>query len=600
MRELNEHLASQAEFAVEHAAVEQEHYAKYYNAHAAEKSFQAGEQVIVLEKDSSHKTFAKWQLGTVARILSPHSYLIDMPNGARRHLHANKIRKFIARTNSIGIVRETDVDFGPIETAPTDIVSDELPSQRIDRASLSHLDARQQAELLTVLDNFGDCFSETPGLCTLVEHEIPTVANFPARQSRAYRVPEALKAEIKRQVELLLAMGFIRKSQSPMSSGVVCVVKPDNSIRMACDYRYVNSYTVGDAYPMPNLTDTMHRVGRAKYISLCDAKSGYWQLVVRESDRWKTAFVTHHGLWEWIRMPFGLKCASNSFVRAVQAVLQPIKAFSDSYIDDMAIMSGRFSQHLTHLQAYLQVIRESGFKLNLRKCRFAQKQIVYVGHLIGGGQHRPDPAKLQAVAGMKPPTNRRQLRQVLGLLSYYRTYVKGYAEIAKPLTDLTSVKKSEQWHWGEREQLAFESLRQKVCEAPVLATVIPGRPFVLYTDASGVAVGCCLAQCNVEDEEHPVAYASQKLTPTQCSWATVEREAYAVVWALSRFRDMIFGSPITVYSDHNPLRYLMESMSSSAKLTRWALALQEYQLTLKYTKGINNSVADTLSRLEAK
>jgi len=137
-----------------------------------------------------------------------------------------------------------------------------------------------------------------------------------------------------------------------------------------------------------------------------------------------------------------------------------------------------------------------------------------------------------------------------------------------------------------------------VCEAPVLTTVTPGQPFLLYTDASGIAVGCCLAQHNADSEEHPIAYASQKLSPTQCNWSTVEREAYAVVWALTRFRDMVWGSPVTVYSDHNPLRYLTESMSTSAKLTRWALALQEYQVTLKYTKGVSNSVADTLSRMD--
>jgi len=300
-----------------------------------------------------------------------------------------------------------------------------------------------------------------------------------------------------------------------MSSGVVCVIKSDGSIRMACDYRYLNAHTIGDAYPMPNLTDTMHRVGRSRYITLCDVKSGFWQLKVREEDRWKTAFVTHHGLWEWIRLPFGLKCSGNSFVRAVQIILQPIKSFSDSYVDDMAVMSDSFFQHLGHLRSYLTVIRQSGFKLNLKKCKFAQEEIVYVGHLIGNGQHRPDPAKLEAVARMEAPTNRRQLRRVLGLLSYYRSYVKRYAEIAKPLTDLTSAKKAEQWRWTEREQLAFETLRQKVCEAPVLATMSPGRPFLLYTDASGTAVGCCLAQRNDAGDEHPIAYASQKLTPTQ-------------------------------------------------------------------------------------
>ena len=245
--------------------------------------------------------------------------------------------------------------------------------------------------------------------------------------------------------------------------------------------------------------------------------------------------------------------------------------------------------------------------------------------------------KIKAVAESDRLLIKRQLEQRLGLLSYYRSYVPDYAALAKPLTALTGKREPSLLKWGEREQQAFETLRQKVCEAPVLATARPfpsihrrkcyrsyvpyyaalakpltaltgkressllkwGKgnnrplrlydrryvrhlcwpqqdPFLLYTDANAISVGCQLAQRDSTGQEHPVAFASQKLTPTQCAWATIERKAYAVIWSLGRFRDVVFWSHITIFVNHNPLRYLTERAPKSAKLTRWALALQEY------------------------
>ena len=398
----------------------------------------------------------------------------------------------------------------------------------------------------------------------------------------------------------MLKRGFIVPSISPMTSGVVCVVKADKSIRLTCDYRYLNKYTVADCQPMPNLRDSVFRVAQSKYISLCDAKSGFWQLNVRKQDRWLTSFVTHHGQWEWVRMPFGLRCSSNSFVRAVQVILQPIRGFCESYVDDMAILSGRFRQHATeHLRSFLNAIKCSGLTLNMTKCRWAQTEIVYVGHLVGGGRHGPDPSKLKAIANLKIPETKKQLRQVLGILGYYRSYINNYAVVAKVLTDATAKSKPNIVQWSELHQTAFDELKHRVCSAPVLATPRFGEPFILYTDASMMAVGCCLSQLDELGAEHPVAYASQKLSSSQSAWSTIEREAYAVVWALGKYRDIIFGCHITVFSDHDPLKYLTENVPSSAKLTRWALALQEYNFSLKYYKGQLNVLADGLSRLDS-
>jgi RNase H-like domain found in reverse transcriptase len=182
------------------------------------------------------------------------------------------------------------------------------------------------------------------------------------------------------------------------------------------------------------------------------------------------------------------------------------------------------------------------------------------------------------------------------MMGYYRAYIPNFAQAAKCLTDLTTNCTPTEIPWEDKQERAFTYLKQAMCTSPVLKAPTFGEPFFLHTDASNYAVGCCLGQW-VEGQEHPIAYSSMKLTPTQCAWATVEKEAFAVTWALQKFRDVIFGVPITVYVDHNPLTYLVASAPRSAKLTRWLLAIQEYNITIKYKKGVTNKIADCLSRL---
>ena len=249
---------------------------------------------------------------------------------------------------------------------------------------------------------------------------------------------------------------------------------------------------------MPNLSDVMHRVGRARLITVCDAKFGYYQLEVRPQDRWLTAFATHRGLWEWVRMPFGLKSAGSSFVWAIQLILQPIRDFTtDSYVDD------EFETHLRDLEQFFGSIRSSGLTLNLRKCHFAEPEVKYLGHLVGSGCHRPDPDRLKAVSEMKPPATKKELRQMLDFFSCYRAYAIDFARIAKPLTDLTGKHRPTALQWGDAQQCAFETLRRLVCEAPICSVPIPIRPFQLHTDTSAVAVGCMLSQLDDEGSNIP-------------------------------------------------------------------------------------------------
>ena len=201
---------------------------------------------------------------------------------------------------------------------------------------------------------------------------------------------------------------------------------------------------------------------------------------------------------------------------------------------------------------------------------------------------------------LERPTTKAELRRLLGMFGYYRAYVADFAGIAKPLTDLTGNEVPVEIPWGEEQEKAFNQLREAMCSNPIMKAPEFGKPFFLQTDASGISVGCCLGQWDSLGGEHPVAYASQKLTTTQGNWAVIEREAYAVIWGLQKYRDIIFGAEITVYVDHNPLTFLSESATKSAKLTRWLLALQEFNLKLEYKRGVNNKVADFLSRISAR
>jgi len=288
-------------------------------------------------------------------------------------------------------VSENETDFGEVLVVPPDNAAG-LPSERIDLNSLSHLSKQEQTSLLTLLDEFRECFSDTPGLCMIVGHAIQLTDDFKPTQTRAYRVPELLKVEIEKQVSKLLELDFI-EVDSLMTSGVVCVTKPDKSIRLCCDYGYLNKYTVPDSTPMKLVSECVYKVAQAKFISVCDAKTGFWQLLVRPQDRWKCAFVTHHGVWTWKRMPFGLRNAPASFVKAIRKVLFPIREHSDAYVDDTYTISQSFPDHLIHLRAFLTVIKNAGFTLSLEKCKFAQTTTRFVGFLVGNGQIKPDPKK---------------------------------------------------------------------------------------------------------------------------------------------------------------------------------------------------------------
>ena len=398
----------------------------------------------------------------------------------------------------------------------------------------------------------------------------------------------------------LLELGIIVPSNSEMASPVVCVLKGpngQNGVRLAIDYRHVNRFSCGDCFPTPDIADVLQRVGKARFISCFDAKSGYWQIPVKEESRWLTAFVCDAGLFEFKRMPFGLKSASNTFIRCMSRILNPIRSFTEPFVDDVSVFSMTWKDHLEHLEKFLRTVKDSGLTLSLKKCSFAQSKVTFVGHVVGSGLIEPDPVKIATVSSLQPPVTKKDVRRLIGFFSYFRNFIPSLAETARILTDLTQKEIPNKVPWKAEHQKALDKLKYDLCNATALHTIDFKKDFGLLVDASATSIGCCLIQWADDGSEKPIAFASMKLSATQTRWSTIEREAFAVIWALKKFRPWIFLSKIVVFSDDNPLSFLTEAAPKSAKLTRWALALQEYNIDFRYRAGRRNAAADFLSRI---
>ena len=293
-----------------------------------------------------------------------------------------------------------------------------------------------------------------------------------------------------------------------------------------------------------------------------------------------------------------MKSSGATFVRAVQQVLKPIKQFADSYVDDMTVFSNEWKLHLQHVTKYLQRIRECGLTLNIKKCSFAQSQVKFCGQLIGSGKRSPDVDKLSVVKNMKAPETKKQLRQLLGFFSWFRDYIPNFAMHAKPLTDLTAKRVPSLIPWGKTHDDALDKLKEFLCKATMYPLYIVDfhKPFNIHVDASNYAVGALVSQTDDNGFERPIAFASRKLNSTQRGWSTIEKELYTAMWALQKYRNWLFAAKITVFCDHNPVTYLTEASPKSAKLMRWALAIQEFDVKFCYKPGRNNTAADYLSR----
>lgn len=458
---------------------------------------------------------------------------------------------------------------------------------------------QDKEKLFQLLRRFKHCFASdlTELGCTdVTEMQIELNSDRPVVY-RPYRLSHQEREKVRDMVDDMLDAGVIRESISNYASPIILVRKRDGKVRMCIDYRMLNSITVKERYPMPIIDDEVSRLaGQAWFITL-DLMSGYYQVPIVEHHKHLTAFVTPDGQYEFNRVPFGLANAPAVFQRMMNRVLGPMRFNGATvYIDDVLVYGRNADEALTRLEEVLQLLDNANLKLNLAKCSFLENQIEYLGYEISSTGMRPGIAKIRSVSDFPRPENVHTVRQFLGLVSYFRKFIQGFAELASPLTKL--LKKDVKWEWEGEQEKAFEELKTKLVSRPVLAIYDYSAETELHTDASRVGIGGILLQRTQGSTEplKPVAYFSRQTTPEEKNFHSYELETLAVVCALRKFRVFLLGKEFKIITDCSALRSTFQKRDLIPRIARWWLALQEFNCTVEYRAGTKMTHADALSR----
>ena len=331
------------------------------------------------------------------------------------------------------------------------------------------------------------------GSIDVVEHRIETGSSKPIKVP-PHRISPARISIIQEQIRKMLERGVIQPSRSPYSAPIVLQKRKDGSWRFCVDYRKLNDVvTVKDAYPMPNQAQVFDALRGNTFFSSVDLASGFWQVPVAAEHRHKTAFVTPDGgLYEYVRMPFGLSNAPATFQRLMNELFQQsLYQTSLIFLDDVLTYSKTAEDHLKHLEEVFVTLRNANLKLKPKNCQLFQRQVVYLGHVIGVNGTSPDPEKTSKVEEWPVPKTVRDVRSFIGFANYYRRFIKNFASIAKPLHDL--IKKSARFEWTPAQQASFDQLRLELVTAPVLQYPDYTSSFIVDTDASNVSIGAVLS-----------------------------------------------------------------------------------------------------------
>ena len=460
--------------------------------------------------------------------------------------------------------------------------------------NLSSEGKKKLAELLTKHQNAFASGPDDLGRTHLVQHEIRTPPDLRPLRQPARRFPFWKQTEAKEIVDDLLKRDLIEPSASPWAAPVVMVKKKDNTTRLCVDYRRLNSHTIQDAYPLPRIDDSLDALGGSKWFCTLDLASGYWQVGMSKSAQEKSAFITSGGLYSWKVMPFGLSTAPGTFERLMETVLSGLQWETCLiYLDDVIIFGKTEQQTLDRLDAILSRIGQAGMKLKPSKCRLFQKRVHYLGHVVTEEGVMTDPEKIETVREWPVPTTQTEVRSFLGTASYYRRFVQNFGTIARPLHRLTE--KNRPFLWTTECQVAFETLRKKLVEAPILAYPSSEEDFILDTDASATGIGAVLSQVQ-DGVERPIAYASRGLSKSERNYSVTKRELLAVVFYCKYFRHYLIGRKFKLRTDHAALRWLQTFKDATGMWARWQNTLAEFNKEIVHRAGRSHGNADGLSR----
>ena len=449
------------------------------------------------------------------------------------------------------------------------------------------------------------------GKCDVLKHTI-TLENYTPIKCKYRRIPPNMFESVKQELEKLLEAGVIEHSESPWCSPISIAVKRDGSPRITLDFRKINAVTKRDAKSVPNVDELFDSLYGKKIFSSLDMLHGFFQIDLSEESREITAFTAGPlGFYQFRRLPQGLCNSGATFQRAIEYVLKDL--FTEIclvYLDDIIVHSVTPEQHLNNLVRVLTRLTQFGLRLKPAKCKLFCKELKFLGHVISEEGISKDQSKVQIINDWPKPTTVKEVRRYLGMCSFLRRYIKGYATIAQPLTDLLqgySNKNSRQKNkkleetqfvWTDLHQEAFDQLKQKISDDVTLQFPDFSKPFRLSTDACRTGLGAMIEQMDDKSNWRPICFASRRTSVTERQYSTYRLEFLCIKWAVcEKFKDILRYAKFFCLTDNNPLTYIFKTNKLDATSQRWTSALEQYDFQIIYRSGADNKVADALSRL---
>ncbi|XP_070664560.1 uncharacterized protein [Malus domestica] len=438
----------------------------------------------------------------------------------------------------------------------------------------------------------------------------------PSREAQRRLNPPMLEV-VKKEVIKLLDCGVIYPISDsrwvspvqvvPKKSGITVVKNEEQELvptrvvtgwRVCIDYRKLNAMTRKDHFPLPFLDQMLERLAGYKFYCFLDGYSGYNQIVIAPEDQEKTTFTCPFGTFAYRRMPFGLCNAPATFQRCMVSIFSDyVEKIIEIFMDDFSVFGNSFDHCLSNLTLILKRCVETNLVLNWEKCHFMVKQGIVLGHIISEEGIEVDKSKVDLVRHLPSPTSVREVRSFLGHAGFYRRFIKDFSKISQPLCRL--LQKEVAFEFDDACSTAFKQLKEALTSAPIITPPDWSLPFELMCDASDYAIGAVLGQ-RKNKQPHVIYYASRTLNDAQLNYSTTEKELLAVVFALDKFRSYLLGTKVIIFTDHAALKYLLTKKEAKPRLIRWMLLLQEFDIEIRDKKGVENVVADHLSRMVHK
>ncbi|EGT54255.1 hypothetical protein CAEBREN_31218 [Caenorhabditis brenneri] len=463
----------------------------------------------------------------------------------------------------------------------------------------SKLSGKTKAEIRKLVSKYPEAFVLSNGkigkFTGVTTHHIPLLDEHTIPKARPYRMNPEQKEKLEKELHKMQADEHIEPSSSPYSSPLLIVPKKNGDIRIVIDYRKLNLITRPRTYIMPHTLDVTEEASKGKIFSVFDIASGFHHIRMNEDHKQRTAFCCHLGVFQYRVMPMGLKGSPDTFNQAMEEVKQKYSGSMIVYVDDIVLVSETEEQHVKDLEEFFQLMIKMGLKLKAEKSQIGRTRITFLGFDIENNTIQPNGEKTKAIREFPAPRNITEVKQFLGMCSYFRRFIPGYAILVNPINKLN--KKGAEFEWKQEQQEAFEKVKEILMSPPILTTPDMTGTFEMHTDASKIGLSAVLMQKQA-DLLKVVAYASRPTTAVESRYPPIELEALAITWGLIHHKPYVFNRKVLVVTDHLPLKSLLhrKEKTMSGRLMRHEAIIQQFDVEIVYRPGKENYVADALSR----